>query len=76
MQIQPEHVERAAKAAEVGGSVMAGASGTVQFLGLNHDQWAIVGIVAGIGIAAAGYLTGLVFQYLNYRLNRRTKVRQ
>jgi len=68
-----DHVERIAKQAEVGGSLMAGTSGAVQFLGLNHDQWAIVGILAGIGIAAAGYLTGLVFQYLNFRLNQRRK---
>lgn len=64
-------IEKVAKVAEGGGSFVAVTSGTVQFLGLNHDEWAIVGIVVGIGIALCGYLTGLVYQHLNYRLNKR-----
>lgn len=41
------------------------------YYGLSIGEWQVLGILGGLVIGVLGWLTGVVFQYLNYRRGQR-----
>jgi hypothetical protein len=70
-----EAAHRAASAVMYTGAGMAAGSGAsigvTTYFGLTLGHWQVIGIVAGIVFAAAGYFTNLWFKHAHYRLEVR-----
>lgn len=67
-----EAAHRAASAVTYTGAGMAAGSGASigvsTYFGMSLGEWQVIGIVAGILFAAAGYFTNLWFKHAHYRL--------
>jgi hypothetical protein len=61
---------KAASAAQWGGSAVAGASGAARVFGLTTDEWTVIGIIAGIVFAAAGFVLTWIYKQAHLRLAR------
>lgn len=67
-----EAAHRAASTVMYAGAGMAAGSGAsigvTTYFGLTLGHWQVIGIVAGIVFAAAGFITNLWFKSAHYRL--------
>lgn len=69
-----ETISKAASSAQYGGPVLAVGSATKQYFGYSLDEWSLIGIVSGIFLGVAGYLTsqGIAF-YFSWKQDRRNQ---
>lgn len=62
-------------AEKISAAAAYGGSGTAVVFGLTPSEWSVIGVLGGLLIGLAGYLTNLYFGWQRLKLERQAKER-